>query len=331
MSLVHAPELQVDIFVTNIQPSPSSSRPLRAPSQSAGELLPLAPPVARFTEENRSRPESPDVSDDEAYGGLVDLSYYTGEDVQHEENGWDDGGQHELDLTNFDGDDDTQLPGEAQLNHRFKKEGMIRRAKSRKVARAHRAPSPESPESDLEQNGTSTYSKRVSAQSAYSQRSSMHSTVRLLPPQEAQHAAPRRPKPPLEVDIASASSPWISSPLSPTGLSGSALHPKHHPRITSPHRPESPFPSASSLFDSRSDVSSVYAMMPQTGVGAYGEEVKIDFDVREIHDVSVIAEHARPGRPKLDRLLAEEVANSRGSVIVACKFFGAPLMCVLIH
>jgi hypothetical protein len=59
--------------------------------------------------------------------------------------------------------------------------------------------------------------------------------------------------------------------------------------------------------------------MPQTGVGADGEEVKLDFDERELHDVAIVAEYARPGRPKLDRLLADEVERAKGSIIVACE------------
>lgn len=39
--------------------------------------------------------------------------------------------QHVLDLTNFDGEDDTHLPGERQLSQRLREEGNMRREQSR--------------------------------------------------------------------------------------------------------------------------------------------------------------------------------------------------------
>ena len=62
----------------------------------------------------------------------MDLSYATG----RANNPTDDEEDHVLDLTNFDGEDDTRVPGEMQLSLRVKKEGRLRRAKSRKVQAA---------------------------------------------------------------------------------------------------------------------------------------------------------------------------------------------------
>lgn len=317
MSLVHSPELQLDIFVTNVQPSPkvalSTPNHFSYPPTSRRDTV-LNPPLARFAEDDRFRPESPDISEDEAYGGLVDLSYYTGDgdNQPDEEDRWGEGGDHELDLTNFDGDDDTQLPGEAQLSYQFKKEGIMRRAKSRRVQNLHqlsRSSRPTSPESDYDDHRTSTYSKRASA----------NSTARLITNKGGWESPTRAARPSLEVDIASLGSaiPWVSSPLSPTKLPTTL--PKRHSRLAPHTLDEVPLRAPPSPFGSRSDVESIYSQMPHTGVGAYGEEVKIEFDEQEIHDVSAVAEHARPGRPKLDRLLTEEVENARGSILVACK------------
>ncbi|KAG1827242.1 uncharacterized protein BJ212DRAFT_1443366 [Suillus subaureus] len=43
-----------------------------------------------------------------------------------------------------------------------------------------------------------------------------------------------------------------------------------------------------------------------------------DISEEEALDIDVVAEHARPGKPKLDRILADEVEQSEGPVMVAC-------------
>jgi len=187
----------------------------------------------------------------------------------------------------------------------------MRRAKSRRVQNLHqlsRSSRPTSPESDYDDHRTSTYSKRASA----------NSIARLITKKGGWESPTRAARPSLEVDIASLGSatPWVSSPLSPTKLPTTL--PKRHSRLAPHTLDEVPLRAPPSPFGSRSDVESIYSQMPHTGVGAYGEEVKIEFDEQEIHDVSAVAEHARPGRPKLDRLLTEEVENARGSILVAC-------------
>jgi hypothetical protein len=47
-------------------------------------------------------------------------------------------------------------------------------------------------------------------------------------------------------------------------------------------------------------------------------EIKLEVDRQEMKDVSVVAEYARPGKPKLDRIIADEVLQAHGPVIVAC-------------
>jgi hypothetical protein len=63
------------------------------------------------------------------------------------------------------------------------------------------------------------------------------------------------------------------------------------------------------------------------------EPVQFDISEEEVLDMNVVAEHTRPGKPKLDRILADEVERSQGPVMVACKvytslvFDGAHLFC----
>ena len=42
-------------------------------------------------------------------------------------------------------------------------------------------------------------------------------------------------------------------------------------------------------------------------------------DEQEAVDVNVVSEHARLGKPKLDKLIADEVQVSKGAVVVACQ------------
>jgi hypothetical protein len=71
-------------------------------------------------------------------------------------------------------------------------------------------------------------------------------------------------------------------------------------------------------WDAASDAGSVRALITEVGTGAHGEEVNLVIDPQELYDVSVVSEYAQPGKPKLDRVLADEVQQSKGSVIVAC-------------
>jgi hypothetical protein len=48
------------------------------------------------------------------------------------------------------------------------------------------------------------------------------------------------------------------------------------------------------------------------------DPIRLEIDEMELHDVSVVSEHTRAGRPKLDRILADEVETANGSVMVTC-------------
>lgn len=327
MALVTPPVLQVNIFVTNVLPSPVSNmlnsrvympqphkhlQQRETDESNGGDDL--TPPVVPFSPDVSTRSNSP-VSDDEEYDGLIDLSYYTGEnspDAGDEGRGRG----HELDLTNFDGDDDTELPGEAQLSHRLKKEGITRRAKTRRLTMALGLGGKrrkDSVDSDVDE-------RRLSVQKGQN-RFSGPSAMKLVSPLQDRVYNPRLSASRLEIDTncARLSSPRVSSPLSPEG-SNSGISPvdRESRRFSGPVSRSACASPTPSFFDGKSDAHSVAALMPQTGVGADGEEVKLDFDERELHDVAIVAEYARPGRPKLDRLLADEVERAKGSIIVAC-------------
>jgi hypothetical protein len=269
MSLVNEPRLKIDIFVSNLQ-SLQLSQKSPPPYSPYGHDRVAGGPV-QFAEGKTPLESSNWIKDDDdTYGGLLDLSYYY-DGGKDEESGWEGGGEHELDLTNFDGDDDTQLPGEGQLSLRLKEEGMMRRA----ISKSERS--------------------RVRLE-GYEEMS----TVKLVAIQEEKEEM-LRPKPMLRMNTGRAAQSLLTDPSSPSSQMQS--------------------PGGASILGANSDIEDIYELIPKMHVGASGEEVRIDVDEREAHDISVVAEHARSGRPKLDLLLEEEVESSRGNVLVACESF----------
>jgi hypothetical protein len=49
------------------------------------------------------------------------------------------------------------------------------------------------------------------------------------------------------------------------------------------------------------------------------DSILFDISEEEARDIDVVAEHARPGKPKLDRIVADEVEQSEGSVSSVCR------------
>jgi hypothetical protein len=49
------------------------------------------------------------------------------------------------------------------------------------------------------------------------------------------------------------------------------------------------------------------------------EEPQLELGEQEMRDITVMAEFARPGRPKLDMILRDEVGKARGRIVVACE------------
>ena len=64
-----------------------------------------------------------------------------------------------------------------------------------------------------------------------------------------------------------------------------------------------------------SDTSSLAALVSDAA-----ENVHLELDDGELADISLLAERARPGRPKFDIILADEVEMSKGALIVGCTY-----------
>ncbi|KAI0950594.1 hypothetical protein AcW1_005733 [Taiwanofungus camphoratus] len=330
MAMVPPSELQVDIFVTNIKPSPITQpqpKPsLSALKQSSPSSESLTPPAPRFARESR-RPErqqshahvrsdsvsSTDDSDAEN-DSFVDLSYYTGDYVEdrgelgHEE--------HVLDLTNFEGDDDTALPGETQFNAQVKREGKLRRAntKRRSAVISAKQELEDRVEGQIHRDRPSTQlmsgKKLEPVDESYHPDSSpskfdtnMYSPSSSRTPTSAVPLLGESSKLPF-----SQASPDVPGSLNPVGPASPPGPP------TTISRPASSY----SQMSGWSEVHSLAALVSEGEAGRSGEQLRLEHDEQELQDVGIVAEHARPGKPKLDRILADEVERAKGPIIVGC-------------
>ena len=310
--------LQVDIFVSNVDPKRYSTVTEHSFMTHYDDNT-LAPPAPDFMQRKRSGSTSSVDSVDDSGRDLVDMSYLPAAgngDVYHSAILGHD--EHVLDYTNFDGEDDTQAPGEANLNKRVQKEGRIRRAKSRRAANAAAAkdelkqraeerarnppPLPHSPPS----NNLSPSSPRPTSPSrspnfpAYPTLSSTNSGDEPHASADAYRAG-RGLDDLLPGD--DKRNRWsVISGIAQGGASPSNPSPPLH----------SPSPFGSNVFASGPG-DSVRDLVAETGIPL------LEIDADELEDLHLISEMARPGKPRLDRILADEVERSRGAIAVACK------------
>lgn len=321
LSLVPSSALQINIFITNFKPitlKESNLLPLQVPQRSLFTSEPahfkdLQPPHPSFARGGPTslRSDSNDSVENSDSDIDVDLSYYTGESGDPLAPEEDNGLAHEshmLELTNFDGDDDTALPGEYNLSRKVKKEGKLRRARSRKVVdkRTVQLLDPTGGPS-----GMQLAANRMSAISA-----TRLSTDRLLP------LSINSDKSWSEMQMDTFVSPTSMYGDSPT-RSRQLTHPEStfslsgHPSPMSRAGASTSMDSAGS-WEGKLDIGGSRGQLPPSAPKGSPGLVQFDISKEEALDINVVAEHARPGKPKLDRILADEVEQSEGSVMVAC-------------
>ncbi|KAF9500837.1 hypothetical protein BDN71DRAFT_1380914 [Pleurotus eryngii] len=271
MTMMPAPSLDVDIFVTN----PTTSLPKEVPTIGDIELPNI---VFEDASESSHHPDETGRKRDSV--SSVDSDYHQDDyiDPNPDITTYGDEGSTEsgntvlceiytLYLTNFEGDQDVRLPGEAALNKSIRKSGKMRRAKSRLAK---------------EGNGELVKPMPSTSKGAITQFQAS-SPGGLLSPT------------------------WRTANQTAESLKDTAYQPLSS-RPTSPRHSPDPrlqqaSPSPSNVFDGDSE--------------APPGALQILVDAREMHDISVVSEHARLGKPKLDRILADEVRMARGPVIVA--------------
>ncbi|CAE6442239.1 unnamed protein product [Rhizoctonia solani] len=281
-------QLQIEIFVTNHQ-----AQTIEALSSlpSGTEDAMLQPPAPRFARDGRPRPDS--VASNDSLDSTISSNSIA--ELNPEEHTDGDLGTHVLDYTNFDGEEDTRTAAEATLSKKVKKEGKIRRARSKKIAAAVSA------KLHLEE-------KRKSMKDFFSHGNSHDDEPLAVPqPRYAQHASGSGSG--SNTPMSSSPSGTPKFPLSPVGtpkIGGEAtLRP---PLFTDPTY-------RSSVAESMFSRGSVY----DDSRSIFGADDPVfEMDDEEMDDINHIAELARPGKPKLDKILADEVERAQGELVVAC-------------
>ncbi|KAH9079544.1 hypothetical protein EDB83DRAFT_2503959 [Lactarius deliciosus] len=297
-SLVPRESLQLDLFVTNFNPSVPLGYNDIGNSTSPGDLDSITLPSV--SEGHGVSFDEDGFIDDQVPDDFVDLSYYTGEYNETGELGHE---EHRLDLTNFDGEHDDRMPGETSLNRTLKKEGTIRRALTRK-ARARRRGKPSLEEKPVLDSRRPPDSPMFNAETNYLLDSPVH-PLRNSPGPSADTSAKRRSY----LKPASLSLPSVpTTPWSPS--LGDWDTPSPRDRLMD-----------GSLDWDRKRVSSTFSQMSsslQPLVREAPKGVELEVGDQEMRDVSIMTEFARPGRPKIDSILKDEAGRTSGRVVVAC-------------
>lgn len=341
MSLVPSSELQIDIFVTHAQPI---MKPIVAPQPIMNSIAlksqdPLLPPAPHFVGEDASYVRSEkfthspssslgSVDIEEPDEDIVDLSYYTS-DIVEEERGELGHDEHILDLTNFEDDDDTALPGEAALNAAVKQEGRARRSFWRRTSYAslHLAKQlgekRSSSRSSIGKPVIRIIKERPQSKAMLSLGSSISKSQIRSPLATPNSAVPLLTVP--EDQVPTFIFPSFSASCTPSqsqapSPSSSVAYLPTPSRTPSPPHFDPRMSMASSMADSMisewSDVQSLAALVSKA---AAQDQIRLELNEEEMIDISVVAERARAGRPVFNRILADEVEQSKGSVIVGCE------------
>ncbi|KAL1747574.1 hypothetical protein HDZ31DRAFT_31801 [Schizophyllum fasciatum] len=302
MEMVPPPALEVSMFVTGaVQPLP----PVKVPKDKADTLSPkshashLPSPLSASTS-NDASPYTPSTSPGpseyadvaEAYDSYVDLSYYTGEFGDEESRPGAPGENYTRDLTDFEGDeggDSRRLSGEARLSRRVQRAGRRLRAQSRVLRMSTSGLKDVMPDEDGRMPDAAHLAQ------ARQRLGSRESTAELLGG-DSELAYARASKIG-EVDLGTLPPRISMAPPLPALIEDS----DDERSVYGPDRPSTPW----SAFGDEKHL--LEGDGPQLYVGS-----------EELHDVARVSEFARPGKPRIDRILADEVERSRGSVVVAC-------------
>lgn len=305
--LVPPESLQLDLFVTNFNPPISHY----LGSNDTGNLMsPGTPDISSSSAPSASIKvkgialDQNDLNDaqmpDDRY---ADLTYYIGDYTENGELGHE---EDQLDLTNFDGDNDDRVQGESTLNRALKKEGTIRRAITRKRTESRRT-------KRFLETGVDSKSGRLPdlpTPPMEAGQSLLSPPVRSL----EETATPRddtfgrRPATAISSHLSAQSFvPPMARTPSPIGWdvpghgSESIGGSQHWKRI-----------STTSMV---SQASSTQALMREVV-----EEPQLELGEQEMRDINIVAEFARPGRPKVDLILRDEVGMAGGRIVVACEW-----------
>lgn len=312
MAMVPPPGLEVNIFVTNFPPGlppPIRNLPSDVPSEELDHVE-LKPPEPAFSYQSRSGSSTHlgiEIDVDSPSNSFVDLSYYTGEYGDEEEGEVNTSGPREnytIDLTNWDGDNELALPGEEALNNRVKKAG--KEARMSKALSAMGGPIYGARDTFKDNR----YSYRINDPHRMSSSSTTDLLGDMQQPAETEFKVPPTELSTLHIPRLKLQ-PSSESLLSP-GASSSTLSPAR-PNIPSPISPFNPAPFSDYLPSS----TTAQTLSPSQSE-LHLHQPRLRINELEMLDVTFVAENALQGKPKLDKILADEVRSSSGSTVVAC-------------
>lgn len=323
-----SPDVQIDIFVTNYKPSlpkTVSTPELQISRVDAVSQSPLVPPSPQFVRPDgayaslspfapnaeKGHLASPSIhsvdSDEEDATDDLDLTYYTS-DIIEEEKGELGHEEHALDFTNFDGDDDSALPGEARLNDAVKMEGRVRRSIWKRASLAVSAKH-ESYNSNSVPFGSAgpihERPKSTAMMSLAPHAEARLSRIQLTSPLNARYSQ-YGGRPHGEIEKAE------KDTLTPIVTAVPVQSPSASQNWTPP---DSPRP-LSALSEFSGDAHSLAALVSEA---AARDQFALELDEEELNDISVVSGHTRAGRPALNKIIADEVERAKGSVIIGCK------------
>ena len=362
MDMIPPEQLVIDIFVTNYRQSEKSVYMSRANLEDE-----LAPPKPMFAKGSRSRSNSRDsISSAISNDSNTDLAY-----LQDRGDADADGDQRDsvLELTNWDEEQDEEEHdrtfAERQLSINVKKEGRIRRAKSRKRAETKKARL--TPAQLKERYGDSSETGAAAPP--------LPSGVSSLHPLPSSRPTGPSPSPSYNDNLGATtdysqhekqSPAFISTPLRSVSQQDdllaaqsppSAFNPSKRFSVASSMTAESfnqdqpisfghfgqaqrgrsgsvtPGTAADSLFgDNASYLGGASESTRGLVGGAWddnrqsfvrqnveGEDQKQFIDGEDEEDLNLVSELARPGRPKLEKIIGEEVEMAEGTIGIACE------------
>ena len=290
--------LQVELYVSRNVPRPV--RPSRPSSQldlldntSSSQLV---PPSAPFLRQSGSRDSHLSFADSDA-SDLSDaddapaaaLKRNTAHNAGHAEAGlgpdWVEVQESVTDMILFDGEDDERTKGEELVSAKVRSEGKLRRALSRR------------------QQGMSFKARKGLAAEAVAPGPAAIPEDAVTPP-----GSPR-----LRMARSSRSVGDLSSDDFFGAHDLSLAHSTQG--LMAGHRPTR---STSSFGTLHPSVSTTELNKPPAGAAAGADDAFLDLTEDEHDDLDAVSELARTGYPKLDEILDDEIARSKGATMVAC-------------
>ncbi|GAA6020864.1 hypothetical protein JCM11491_000009 [Sporobolomyces phaffii] len=293
MEMCDSSQLQIDLFVTNDTPRRSRRRPSAQPLATFDSTDDLAPPTAPFARQARSGSPSRDSLASEV------SDWSEGEDSPSRAHQFNqtsnDYGAHVdsvTDLVLFEGEEEERTAAEVEVSAKLKKEGKLRRALSRRGAKA-------------------------SANPVVAPRHANYSTQRLYESPQPQDSFEALPLDHHDSSPSLHGSPSASRSASFGDMGYGHGYPSMHHDDHSEVQTLGDNSSTRHFLGARSQRDSI---LDTARDSARPDDQAFFLDVTEAEqqDLEVVAELARPGYPRLDQILDEEVRRSAGKTMVAC-------------